>query len=148
MGKKNDSRTVAVIVWLSSYLESKRDLKRLEEQLEETKESTIASAECKGGMPKAKRTTDLSDYQVAVERIEQQINQERMRKVKRLKEVRETIESIEDAKAKDILTYRYIRGYPWKEIARLIGYDISWMFKIHKRAVEEISHKNPYKNML
>ena len=148
MGRKKDSRTVAVIAWLSSYLESKRDVKRLEEQLKETKESTIASATCKGGMPKAKRTTDLSDYQAAVERIEQQINRELMRKIKRLKEVREAIEAVEDAKAKDILTYRYIRGYPWEEIARLMGYDISWVFKVHKRAVEEISHKKPYKDVI
>lgn len=148
MGRKNDGRTVAVIAWLSSYLESKRDLKRLEEQLEEIKESIIASVARKGGMPKAKRTTDLSDYQATVERIEQQINWERMRKIKRLEEVREAIESVEDAKAKNILTYRYIRGYPWEEIARLMDYDISWMFKVHKKAVIEISHKKPYRNML
>lgn len=148
MGRKKDSRTVAVIAWLSSYLESKRDVKRLEEQLEETKENTIASVACKDGMPKTKRTTDLSDYQAAVERIEQQINRERMHKIKRMKEVREAIEAVEDAKAKDILTYRYIRGYPWEEIARLMGYDISWVFKVHKRAVEEISHKKPYKDMI
>ena len=148
MRRKNDSKTAAVIVWLSSYLESKRDLRRLKEQLKETRESVISSASHGDGAPRAKKTTDLSDYQAAVERIEQRINRERMAKISRLEAVRDAIESLTDVKEKDILTYRYIRGCPWEEIARLMGYDISWVFKVHKRAVEEISHKKPYKDMI
>lgn len=148
MSRKNDSEMVCTIRWLSSYIESKKDLKRLEEQLEETKENIMPAARLNHEKSRVKRTTDLSDYQQEIERIEERIERERLTKIQNLKAIREKIESLKEQKEKDILTYRYIRGYPWEEVARAMGYDISWVFKVHKRAIAEISHKKPYKDVI
>ena len=41
----------------------------------------------------------------------------------------------------DVLFYRYIKGYRWDVVSNLLGCSESYAFKIHKRALNEISGK-------
>lgn len=45
------------------------------------------------------------------------------------------IESMKDESEKDLLTYRYINGLKWQEIANKMGYSLQHIHRIHKKAV-------------
>lgn len=129
--------------YLNSYLESKRDLARLEEQLQEIRSNEASpSGKHTDGQPRAHRVTDLSDYHVKLEQMEQQVEEAKLKKIQRLDRVRKDIEGMKDSREKTVLTYRYIRGYPWEKIAETMRYDISWVFRVHERAVHKLAIKS------
>ena len=41
-----------------------------------------------------------------------------------------------------VLKYRYINNLRFEEIAEIIGYDISWIFKLHKKGLIEFEQRN------
>lgn len=54
-----------------------------------------------------------------------------------IREAHRVIEQIPDTNKKLILMYRYEFGMDWRTVADLVGYDIHYIFRIHREAVEE-----------
>lgn len=146
MGKKKTDRQTETIAYLNSYLEAKRDLARLEEQLSEIRGNHrhMRSYEQKGAQPNRRGAKPASAGRDKLDRLEELVESEYADKLERLEAIRKDIESLPDANEKNVLTYRYIRGYPWEKIAQMMGYEISWVFRIHRRALKEISNRKPY----
>ena len=49
------------------------------------------------------------------------------------------ITSIEDEHARTLLEQRYLAGATWEEIADIMGYSVSWVHRLHKKALRMIS---------
>ena len=115
---------------------------RLEEQLREIRSNEASpSGQCTDGQPRAHRVKDLSDYHVKLEHMEQKVEEARTKKLQLLDSIQRDIEGMKDSREKDVLTYRYIRGYPWEKVAEEMNYGISWVIKVHERAVRKLDIK-------
>lgn len=121
--------------FLWSYQDSKCKMARLDEQLEELTENKLSIKVSGDGMPHRNDTSDLSDYVSKKDEIERDIIRERYKSVQRFILVRKAIEEMGNEKEKNILTYRYLRGYDWDVISRKTGYCIQWVHKIHAKAL-------------
>lgn len=121
--------------FLWSYQDSKCRVTRLDEQLEELEENKISIRVVGDGMPHGNGKSDLSEYASKHDEIERDIVRERYRSVQQFILVRKSIESMENENEKTILTYRYLRGYDWDNIAAKTGYCLQWVHKLHARAL-------------
>ncbi|MBP3701708.1 MAG: sigma-70 family RNA polymerase sigma factor [Lachnospiraceae bacterium] len=122
--------------YLDEYLNSKRAIARLELQLEEVRASKLYPSAIGGdGMPKGSSKSDLSAYAAAVDDLERKIKKEKQIRLELLDKIRDAIESMGNEDEKDLLHYRYIKGWSWGHIADQMGYGYRNVIKIHGKAL-------------
>lgn len=124
--------------FLMSYQKEKRRVRRLEEQLEELRQNKMSPSVTNDGMPHGTDKKDLSDYAVKVDEIEQELVAARYSRICAFQDVQKRIETMEDEREKDLLTYRYLRGLKWEEVAVRMGYSWQHTHKVHSRALENL----------
>lgn len=54
------------------------------------------------------------------------------------REIRSAVEGVASALHRELLEYRYIYCLSWDEIAKRLGYDKRYVFKLHDRALREM----------
>ncbi len=74
-------------------------------------------------------------YVSSLNDLKEKIIYYRYQKVKICIELYDKIEALEDEQGKQLLKYRYIRGYQWDRIAEKMGYSTRQVFNIHKRSL-------------
>lgn len=123
-------------LFLNSYLQAKRDVIRLEEQLVELKLNKLSLSVINDGMPHGSDIGDLSDYMARVDAIERGIIDKRYERISAFQRVQRAIESMENEHEKELLTYRYLRGYGWEKIAVEMGYTYRHTTRLHGNALQ------------
>ncbi len=123
-------------LFLKSYLRDKQAVIRIEEQLAELRASKISPSLISDGMPHGTSLSDLSDYAVKVDELERELIQKRYDRICSFQKVQAAIEAVEDEAEKDLLTYRYLRGMKWEEIAVKMGYTWRHTIRVHGQALE------------
>lgn len=125
--------------YLMSYQRAKRKVRRLERQLHELRLNKMGpSAINNDGMPRSSDMSDLSDYVAKLDEIERDIVTARYRRICTFQKIQRAIEAMEDEQEKDLLTYRYIDGLKWEEVAVKMGYSWQHIHKIHSRALKNL----------
>ncbi len=46
------------------------------------------------------------------------------------------IDALADPRQREVLRYRYLNGWEWKEIARRMGYSLDWVKHMHSDAIK------------
>ena len=124
-------------LFLKSYLRDKQAVRRIEEQLSELRLSKLSPGMSIGdGMPHGSDMRDLSDYAAKVDELERELIQARYDRIQSFRKVQAAIEELEDEAEKDLLTYRYLRGMKWEEIAVKMGYTWRHTIRVHGHALE------------
>jgi DNA-directed RNA polymerase specialized sigma subunit len=77
--------------------------------------------------------------------LEKEIKEDVERSIAIKAEIMNTISQVDDPIGQIILEMRYINGKGWDEIARDLKYNDRSVFKIHSRALKEISKKRAVK---
>jgi len=124
--------------FLMSYQKEKRRVRRLEEQLEELRRNKMSPSVTNDGMPHGTDKKDLSDYAVKVDEIEQELVAARYCRICAFQEVQKRIEAMEDEREKDLLTYRYLKGLKWEEVAVRMDYKWRQVHRIHAMAIKNL----------
>ena len=124
--------------FLMSYQKEKRRVRRLEEQLEELRRNKMSPSVTNDGMPHGTDKKDLSDYAVKVDEIEQELVAARYSRICAFQEVQKRIEAMEDEREKDLLTYRYLKGLKWEEVAVRMDYKWRQVHRIHAMAIKNL----------
>ena len=125
-------------LFLKSYLRDKQVVIRIEEQLAELRASKISPSLISDGMPHGTSLSDLSDYAAKVDELERELTQKRYDRICSFQRVQSAIEAVEDEAEKDLLTYRYLRGMKWEEIAVKMGYSWRKIHYLHGDALEHL----------
>lgn len=126
-------------LFLKSYMQAKNDVSRLEMQLAELRLNKLTpSMVPDDGMPHASGISDLSDYAARVDELERELLQKRYKRIRAFQKVQEAIEAMENDKEKELLTYRYLQGMKWEEIAVKMGYSWQHVHKIHASALKNL----------
>lgn len=124
-------------LFLKSYMQAKNDVFRLEMQLAELRLNKLTpSMVSDDGMPHASGISDLSDYAARVDELERELLQKRYRRIRAFKKVQAAIERLENEQEKDLLTYRYLKGYSWEKIAVEMGYTYRHVTRLHGEALK------------
>lgn len=109
---------------LKEYVESKSEEERLKLELEAL------------GEEKTEWTEEEKRMQ---QDIKEKIHMERTDNLKRFDRIRKAIGEIPEQRERDILTYRYLNGMKWKEIAKKMGYERRQLTRIYNKALEHLN---------
>lgn len=73
-----------------------------------------------------------------IERLKAQINSEIDGYVDEKKDIRDKINLLSDGKEKAVIIKRYLMFKSWEQIAEEMGYTVSWVHEIHKKAFKNL----------
>ena len=126
--------------WLLRYREGKKDVRRLEEELEELREMQTGIKSVRySDMPKGgKKKRDLSDSMVEIEKTQERINAARYQRIKVFHEVKDAIEQLPTAAEREVMSYRYLRLMEWEKISGKMDVDLRQVYRIHDKALKNI----------
>ncbi len=122
--------------YLLGFQKISRQLARMENELAEIRLNKYCPYCISDGMPHASGCSDLSSYMAKVDELEKKILKKRYNRLQKQQEIRNRIERMEDENEKDVLTYRYLRGMKWEDIAVKMGYSWRRIHYIHSKALE------------
>ena len=74
-----------------------------------------------------------------LEKLEQDIQNEQDKLIPLLDDIRNIIESIEIVRHYEVMTWRYIVGLTWEEVAERMGYDIRHVTRLHGQALNRLT---------
>lgn len=123
--------------YLLGFQKISRQLARLENELAEIRLNKYCPSCISDGMPRASGCLDLSSYMAKVDELEKKILKKRYNRLQKQQEIRNRIERIEDENEKDVLTYRYLRGMKWEDIAVKMNIGYRHILRIHGKALED-----------
>ena len=89
------------------------------------------------GMPRggAKDWTETADRLIELEQL---VNAKTRELVRWKLAAIDAIDQVEEARLREVLELYYIDGYTWEQVAQRMGYDKSWVFRLHGRALQRI----------
>lgn len=122
--------------YLLGFQKISRQLARLENELAEIRLNKYCPSCISDGMPHTSGCSDLSSYMAKVDELEKKILKKRYKRLQKQQEIRNRIEKMEDENEKDVLTYRYLRGMKWEDIAVKMNIGYRHILRIHGKALE------------
>lgn len=123
--------------YLQQYLPKKRAAVRIEEDIQELRLDKMFPSQKISDMPRnIGNQQDLSDYMVKLEELEEELIKARYQKIVTYQQIYTDIEAMEDERFKELLIYRYLRGYGWIKICDKLHVEWAQVHRLHKAAVE------------
>lgn len=124
--------------YLREYRKHGKRIKRIEAEIDEIKSMKMYPSMNNDGMPHGSSQSDLSSYAVELQEKEEQLYQEGIKQVKAYREIAYRIKQLKDQDERDVLFYRYIKGYDWWNVAQIMDYSESWIYELHGKALKKI----------
>ncbi len=124
--------------YLGGYRGHVRRIRRIEEELAELRAMKMSVAVNNDGMPHGSSQSDMSGYAARLDQMECRLVQEKGRRLKGYREISDRINGLASENERDVLFYRYIKGFAWWEIAEKMNYSERWVLKIHGRALAHL----------
>lgn len=124
--------------YLREYRWHVRRIERIDAELEELRVMKTAISVNNDGMPRGSCQSDLSGYAAKLDSLERQLIQEKDHRFKGYTEISDQIKSLDRENERDVLFYRYIKGFAWWDIAEKMGYSERWVLKIHGEALAHL----------
>lgn len=92
------------------------------------------------GMPRNpnRASSTMADAVEKIIDLQNEINRDIDRLVDLKREIVTVIKAIENPEHQTLLEKRYLCFLTWEKIAVDMGYDLRWLYRIHKRALDEI----------
>lgn len=126
---------------LKEYIETKREIKIIEEKIEFLKEkktsikSMVITDEPRGCNSESDRLGELLGE---IEELIEQYNKKQLRLMKQQLEIEKCIDKLEDSIDRNIMRLKYIDGYTWERICVMLNYSWNGIHKKHRKILEKI----------
>lgn len=133
--KKTPSENDLKKEYLRKYRDHVRRIHRINAEIAELRSMKISPSLNNDGMPHGGSQSDLSGYAAEIDRMVQELIDERYCRIKDYQEIVGRINKLKSENEKDVLFYRYIRGMDWWEIAEKMGYCERHITRIHGNAL-------------
>lgn len=125
---------------LKEYIETKREIKIIEEKIEFLKEKkTSIKSMIIDDMPKPEPEQDrLGQLLVQIEELIEIYNKKQDKLFKQQMKIEKCIDKIEDSIDRNIIRLKYIDGYTWERICVMLNYSWNGIHKKHRKILEKI----------
>lgn len=126
---------------LKEYIETKREIKIIEEKIEFLKEkktsikSMVITDEPRGSNSESDRLGELLGE---IEELIDVYNKKQDRLFKQQMKIEKCIDKLEDSIDRNIMRLKYIDGYTWERICVMLNYSWNGIHKKHRKILEKI----------
>lgn len=121
--------------YLRRYRTHVRRIHRINAEIAELRSMKLSPSLNNDGMPHGSSQSDLSGYAAELDRMVQELIDERYYRIKDYQDIVGRIKELKSENEKDVLFYRYIRGMDWWEIAEKMKFSERQIFRIHGKAL-------------
>lgn len=124
--------------YLQQYKNLKKQCQRLEEEWRylQREEEEFCSSMVWIGEEEAFR-----QWKKQMEDLKQEIIRQRYERIHIYEEIRKQIEGLKDETEREVLTYRYLCGFTWEEIAERMHYTFQHVHRIHREALTKFRYE-------
>lgn len=137
--------------YLNQYRIMHIEIDQISEELQRWQDLATRISPSYSDMPHGGGNDKVQTAAVEVAELTDQLNEKIHQAVKMQQEIKELIGTIDDATLRRLMTYRYIHGKKWEEIAVLMNYDYRWILRLHGKALcklDEQAIKSHYNLMI
>ena len=127
--------------FLRGYKRVCNRIKTLDLQMQELRETKEAAKAIEySDMPNGNKQSDLSDYIVKLEYLEEKVKRKLEEKQREKLDIESYILDMNDDIESDILYKRYIQLMDWPDIAKAIGYSERQVYRYHGKALCDLKY--------
>lgn len=73
--------------------------------------------------------------------LEEEINDDIDQLIDLKRELATFVSEIENPSYRLLLELRYLSGSTWEEVAAIMGYDVRWVYRLHRKALKEATER-------
>lgn len=121
--------------YLWKYQESVRRIARIESELAEIRAMRTGISINYDSIPSGLGQSDLSAYVEKLDILERKLISERYRRIKLYQDISKRIRRLKDQNQRDVLFYRYIKGFDWWRVAEKMNYSERHITRLHGKAL-------------
>lgn len=92
-------------------------------------------------MPHGGGSDKVQTAAVEVAELTEQLNQKLHQAIMVQENIKKLLESLDDIKLRQLMSYRYINGMRWEEIAVRMDFNYRWVLRLHRKALNQISEQ-------
>lgn len=121
--------------YLKQYLSKWREIERMQLEIEQLRSRAERITAVMDGMP---RSSNGGGFTLAADRImdlQRELEKQVLEAIDLRLQIEREIERVPDWRERTILKYRYINGYTYETIAKLMNLTDRWIRIIHKQAI-------------
>lgn len=128
---------------LRRYIWLKQECRQLEAYLNRTmNDMASVSSPRLTGMPHSLDTHGLDEIVVRYEELAGKYEKRLKQYQKETLAIEQAIEGLKDPRLRLLLRYKYFDGYKWETIADLMQYELSWIYRLHGQALQELEKRS------
>lgn len=98
-------------------------------------------------MPHGGGSDKVQTAAVEVAELTDKLNRKLYQAIMVQENIKKLLESLDDIKLRQLMSYRYINGMRWEEIAVLMNYDYRYVLKLHRKALYGLDEKDIERHM-
>lgn len=126
---------------LFSYQDMVRDRDAIKTKIEILRSEMLPKSPAMNGMPGGGTQSDkMADYIVKVEDYTKKLQEAYDRVFRAMVRLESIISLVDDSILRQLLTYRYLKGAKWEDIADVMGYSERRMFQLRIDALRAVSN--------
>ncbi|MEC1771928.1 DUF1492 domain-containing protein [Schinkia azotoformans] len=84
-----------------------------------------------------KQRSPMENALVKLMSLEEEINDDIDQLIDLKRELAAFVSKIENSSYRLLLELRYLSGSTWEEVAAIMGYDLRWIYRLHRKALKE-----------
>ncbi len=92
-------------------------------------------------MPHGGGSDKVQTAAVEVAELTDKLNQKLHQAIMVQENIKKLLESLDDIKLRQLMSYRYINGMRWEEIAVRMDFNYRWVLRLHRKALNQISEQ-------
>lgn len=92
-------------------------------------------------MPHGGGSDKVQTAAVEVAELTDKLNQKLHQAIMVQESIKKLLESLDDIKLRQLMSYRYINGMRWEEIAVRMDFNYRWVLRLHRKALNQISEQ-------
>lgn len=139
------------IKYLNQYRAMNAEIYQISDELKRWQDVATRISPSYSGMPHGAQGDKLQTAATEVAELSEQLNEKIRQALAVQQEIKELLGTIDDGVLRRLMTYRYIHGRKWEEIAVLMNYDYRWVLRLHGRALNRLDEhaiKSHYKSVI
>lgn len=92
-------------------------------------------------MPHGGGSDKVQTAAVEVAELTDKLNRKLHQAIMVQENIKKLLESLDDIKLRQLMSYRYINGMRWEEIAERMDFNYRWVLRLHRKALNQISEQ-------
>ena len=129
------------ISYLKQYRSLSMEIDQISEELQRWQDLATRISPSYSDMPHGGGSDKVQTAAVEVAELTDKLNQKLHQAIMVQENIKKLLESLDDIKLRQLMSYRYINGMRWEEIAVRMDFNYRWVLRLHRKALNQISEQ-------